>query len=71
MKRRTPLMILAMVLTLPIWIIFPYLIPFTLPVVVCFRLILHAEQYMVSAVSQLALECAEALDMPRVVEPGD
>jgi hypothetical protein len=71
MKRRTPLMLLAMVLTLPIWIIFPYLIPFALPVIICFRLILHAEHYMVSAVSQLALECAEALDMPRVVEPGN
>jgi cellulose synthase/poly-beta-1,6-N-acetylglucosamine synthase-like glycosyltransferase len=46
----------------------PYLFPFVIPIGIVLLGLLRARRHMLSAISQLALECAESLGMSRVVE---
>jgi hypothetical protein len=65
--RIKPLAILinvALLSTLPIFVLVPRLLPLAVPVVVLLRIQWKARANMTTAISQLAMECAEAIGMP-------
>lgn len=65
--RRKPAALLLtalLVAALPAFVYAPYLLPLALPISILLRWTLRAKRQMQAAISQLAMECAEALDMP-------
>ncbi|HEY2148597.1 MAG TPA: hypothetical protein VGH32_11705, partial [Pirellulales bacterium] len=62
-KRWLPLVWLAIAAAVPAFVIAPTLVPLAAPLGVFAWALTRARRYMQSAVSQLALECAEPLGM--------
>jgi glycosyltransferase involved in cell wall biosynthesis len=58
----------AIALTIGLIAALPYLLPLTLPLAIAARGLARAKRHMVTAVSQLALECAEGLGLQKVRE---
>lgn len=56
-------------LALPAFVLIPYLLPLVVPIGAALGRLLRAKEHITVAVSQLALECAEALEMAKVAEP--
>jgi cellulose synthase/poly-beta-1,6-N-acetylglucosamine synthase-like glycosyltransferase len=59
---------IAVSLLVAVTIVWPYFFPFVIPVAAGLFGLVRARRHMLSAVSQLALECAESLGMTVVVE---
>jgi GT2 family glycosyltransferase len=50
--------------TLPIFVAVPELLPLAIPIIIALRTLLRAKEGMIAGISQLAMECAEAMGMP-------
>jgi GT2 family glycosyltransferase len=65
--RMKPLAVLhtaALLATLPVFVLMPQWSPLALPVALMLRTLMRSEASVTEAISQLAMECAEAMGMP-------
>ncbi|MEX2214878.1 MAG: glycosyltransferase [Phycisphaeraceae bacterium] len=68
-KRILPLLWTMLTLALPLFVLFPFLLPLALPWAFAVKRLADARRFMIAAVAQLASECAEGLNMPKVENP--
>lgn len=65
-KRVLPLLWTMLLLVPGLFVLFPYLLPMALPWGFAVKRLADARRFMITAVAQLAAECAEGLNMPKV-----
>ena len=65
-KLHLPIMVVLLTMVLGLLVMSPHLLPLGLLVLIALRGLLRAKKFMTTAVSQLAIECGEAVGMVRV-----